>query len=438
MTTPQSTVEKSSLFGPLLPDETIWSYYARFLSRFPSLNLTTLAGLLGNEIPSHRKTFPTRLANLAAAFNFQGAPDVAALVNGHTFWPFAQPEISAADADLLKKTMASNAHPVGAPDSLLLPAEFKLRLCPLCDRDPRMGFPYWHRCHQVPNLRLCVVHKTPLVETDIVAGTQEPVAATKAVAGAPLEVVDLKAQEAIAAAYLFLADADLRVNADQVEGEFTRVLQRHGYFASRQVLQGLSEVLRQSFRPETLESIRLKEHKVGPRDWLTVPKVALVLAALGESFHEFMTRAGQSRPPVKWADRRHAATERERELAGRVSELAPCAVAAIKAVFPFRRVTRWSLAKELNKYLGRSFAGNWSYRGAIKEALDRHTENAHCYANRVIEAIVENPDVFERYEFFAESMGAFGLANFMRRNPDMAREIRAIFKEVHAQDSVGV
>jgi hypothetical protein len=201
MNTSKSTVTRSSLLRPILPDEMVWSYFARLLAFFTTLTFEGLASLLGGELPSWSKSFPTRLGRLADAFNFADAPHVSALILGHSFFPFAVPEITAEEAERLAATLANEPHPTGAPDHLVLPGSFKLRVCPTCmaEDEQKYGVKYWHRCHQLPLLRTCCSHRTGLHETDVTAGMQTPVPVTQAVVDLlPMEVGDARLQNVLA------------------------------------------------------------------------------------------------------------------------------------------------------------------------------------------------------------------------------------------------
>lgn len=432
MKTSVSAVTPSPLLGPILPDEMVWHYFGRFLARFPTLSLETMAGLLGDEYPSHRKTFPSRLANLATAFGFPGAPDLATLIHEHTFFPFAQPEITAVDAERLARTMSIGRFPVGAPDSLLLRADFKLRICPACLASH--SIPYLRRCHQVPTLRICTTHKTPLLETEVRAGTKDPVALARTVEGTPLDVVDGKGQLALAAAYHWLATSTTQANGEQVRHEFARTLERRGHFSNRQVQATLTELLCRAYQSETMAAVGGEEHSVRLMDWLTVPRIALALAVLDEPFDAFLLRASLSAPPVAWGSRRQTALARDRARLCQIEVFAPEAAKRIKSAVPFRRITRWALARELNRFLGGSFASNYSYREEIADKLDCYVESNECYANRVIDGIVEDPSVCEGFDSFRACMGAFGLGRYMARNPDTAQQARRLFNEAHGRD----
>jgi hypothetical protein len=122
----------SSLLGPILPEELTWSYFSRLNVRYAVFTDEELGHLLDGHAPSYRKALPTRLAALARIFRYRGAPDAGSIIRGHTFFPFARPVITAAEAGRFEESLAESSFPVNAPEDLTHATGFRLRVCPKC------------------------------------------------------------------------------------------------------------------------------------------------------------------------------------------------------------------------------------------------------------------------------------------------------------------
>lgn len=434
MSPQKSTVTRSSLLGPILPDELVWSYYARVLARFPALTFHGLASLLGGELPSLSKSFPTRLRNLADAFNFDGAPDVLALIHGHSFFPFAVPEITAGQAERLATTLADHPHPTGAPDHLVLPGSFKLRVCPICmaEDEKKYGVAYWHRCHQLPLLRLCCTHRTGLHETDVTAGIQDPVPVAQAVVDLlPMEVNDAQLQYVLARAYKALASCGTPPSGSQIHGELERTHSRRGLYYNRQVSPALTTRLKFYFDMDALIEIGISSHEVGLTAWCSVPKLAVINYALGEPFDEFLERAAGKAPNERWGARRDLALNREEQMAVKARLLAPDIVRRLRETTT-RRISAWSIAKELNPILCKGFASNWSHRPLVKDALAEFEEREDQFCERMIERMSQNPEALRSYPSLDACVCAFGLSKAIRRDAGLKEEVRHLFLSARA------
>lgn len=434
MSPSKSTVTRSSLLGAILPDEMVWSYYARLIVRLYTLTFDGLAFLLGGELPSWSKSFPTRLSNLANAFNFAGAPDISALIQGHTFFPFAVPEITAGQAERLAATLADHPHPTGAPDHLVLPGSFKLRVCPVCmaEDEQKFGVTYWHRCHQLPLLRICCTHGTGLHETDVTAGIQDPVPVARAVVDLlPMEVDDAQLQRVLAEAYGTLARGGPIPCGSQVHDELERTLVRRGLYYNRQVPPILTNRLKFHFDQDALEMVGISNHEVGLTAWCLVPKLALIHFALGESFHDFLQRARGVAPADRWGARRDMAAEREHHMAQKVRLLAPNIAMRLRANAP-RRISAWAIANELKKTLGAGFASNWSHRTLVREALGEAEEKEEEFHLRALERMRRNHTTLHSYSSLGACAGDYGLGQAIHRDAGVKEAVRHLYLSARA------
>lgn len=434
MSAPKSSVTRSSLLGPILPDEMVWSYYARLIARFTTLTFDGLASLLGGELPSWSKSFPTRLGNLAGAFKYDGAPDVNALVMGHTCYPFALPDITANDAERLAATLANQPHPVGAPDHLVLPGSFKLRICPACaaEDEQKYGVKYWHRCHQLPLLRVCCTHGAGLHETDVTAGVQDPVPVAQAMVDLlPMSMGDPQLQHVLAKAYGSLASGGLIPWGSQVLDELERTLSRHGLYHKRQVHPLLTGKLKSFFARDALEMVGISDHEVGLTAWCRVPKLALIHHALGENFDDFLKRAAGLAPAERWGARRKKAADHQRQLAAKVHLFAP-AVVKILGQTENQPISAWGLAKALNPILGKGFASNWSCRKLVKEALWAYAETAEEFHKRALERMRLNPEGLRAYASLDACASAYGLTMAVFRDEGLKEKVRHLFLSARA------
>lgn len=380
--------QPTSLLGPLLPDELIWSYYARILGRFPALNFQKLPTLLGGLLPSYSKSFPTRLGALAGAFKFPAAPDAEALARGHTFFPIAALEVSRITAMQLLRTMAEDSFPTGVSDRLVLSGNFKLRCCPICAREDLtrgIGAPYWRRMHQIPEVRICLKHRSPLRETAVTAGLRTPVPlATAMTESRPLDLGSVPLQMILAAAYAAILGRAKLPDGDQLSDAFATILRDYGHLDRGQLSENLiARVAQEVGADEVIGDTRRRAIAT----WRTVPQIAIVLHVLGISFEAFLGRALQV--PVRDQATIRASTEREREVAENVRALAPMAVAMLH-LNP-RRISRWAIATALKPQFGPGFVSNWSFQPLVKAALEEFAETPHQHLARILGQIRANP-----------------------------------------------
>lgn len=164
----------SSLIPPLLPDELLYSLPGRILKSYPSINATGVRMLFGGQFPTS-KMFPCRLASIAKALTYKSAPAAEELARRHTFYPFLAPFISRASADILLQSHLSETPTWRVSRTECFrrsKAAATLRGCRQCmAEDIRLlGTAYWHRLHQIPALRICHKHQTPLVKSGVGMG----------------------------------------------------------------------------------------------------------------------------------------------------------------------------------------------------------------------------------------------------------------------------
>lgn len=373
----------SPLFGPIFYDEIPWSYFARFLRKFRSLSFGDLAGLLG-ELPSTRKAFPVRIDNLARQLGYEEAPSTAAIIRGHTFYPFAQLEITRAAADRLFSTMAYEAFYTGAPEALVLPGKFHLRICPECAQKDcvNVGAAYWHRKPQLPFMRICSKHRCALQETNVSGGQQMPITAQAAEIIGVLQVDDWGRQGVLASA---------------VEA----VVQRADCPSRDQVLHQLRVTLcARGLLPLDIEPTF--ENLAVALDHIDVPLAGFLDKAMLVEIHE----------PV--------IPSKANEILRRVQELAPDAVKRLKETST-KRISVRAISVELGRELGAGFATNWSSREPVRSALVAFTETDEQFFQR---AMARMPDEAVRHGKFWKCVKALGLQYLVVRRSSLLEAAR--------------
>lgn len=356
------------LLGPLLPGELVWSYHGRLRERYPSFDFEPYFGAK----PTYRKAFPTRLARMARAFNYVGAPGVTAIIENNTFFKFALPEISRVAAQSLEESLANRTFPASAPHHLIHSTNFQLRLCPHClaDDQARYGTAYWHLLHQVPEVRICPVHLAPLRASSLTAGERRFMPVSEAVSGSRLLVVgNGPAQRLIALAYRTLAERPARVNREQVGVTLEAQLEHREFFAGRQVSPELVKRLIAAFGQGIAKELKLIDNPQRLSSWGSVPKLALTCAVMGMPFAELLDHAAG----VECVGRDRV-TAYSQTLEGKVRLLTPLVAKELKRGTP-EWVSPWALAKALTETLGAGFASNHSWKPNIRAILRAHAES---------------------------------------------------------------
>ena len=370
----------TTLLGAIYPDELVWSFLGRVRARYRCFDMK---GLLGAE-PSYRKAFPTRLAPLAAAIAYTGAPDATALIEGHTFFKFAFPEISPPEAEQLAQSMVERTFPSFAPQHLIHNTSFQLRLCPHClkDDEATFGTAYWHLLHQVPTVWRCHVHHAPLHATEVTAGQRQFVPVAVAAAQTrELGGENLAAQKVVLHAYKILAGRPPVACRGQVAAALKSLLLESGYFMRNRIRPSLVEEITAAFGEGVVSEFNLADEPSRLLSWVQVPKLALACAAMALPFEELLARAAG----VESAKPRNATTPRELALVAEVRRLAPSVAARLKQQTG-RRVSPWALANALADTLGLGFATNYSWKPAIRSVLRAHTESRGQFRARMAQA----------------------------------------------------
>ncbi len=148
------------------PDELLYSACARYSerTRYPNYK-TNLRVLFGSQKYSAVVDLPTRL-NTFISFLPEGNLYIAEkLINENTLFPFYEPFLPNARAEIVRQEMASDSDnkihvrlgirvkQLNAPDYL--------RFCPLCVDEDRYSYgeTYWHRMHQLAGILVCPNHK---------------------------------------------------------------------------------------------------------------------------------------------------------------------------------------------------------------------------------------------------------------------------------------
>jgi len=379
MATPSAT-SMTSLLGQAFPDEMNWSFLGRLRARYPSLDLEEVLGAL----PSYRKAFPTSLRRLVDSLGYVGAPDLSTLIEQHTFFRFALPEITRGSAQRLWQSLAESTFPSRAPHDLIHSTEFQLRICPDClaANLGAFGVGYLHRLHQPPRVRICHIHGIPLRATRLTSGQREFQSLTVAAKRSrELVVGNPVAAHAVALAYHTLAVRSEHVFREQIILVLMRLLTERGLFDGKQVGPALIERLAATFDNATVHEFCITKDATRLSSWLTVPKLALVCAALEMPFDDLLSLAGRE----DCESTRGETTEFQRGLEEKVRRLAPVVAEKLKQDTR-QRVSPWVLANALNDLLGAGFAGNHSWKPSIRAALLDYAETRNEFAARLAAA----------------------------------------------------
>lgn len=379
MATPSST-STTCLLGRPFPDELSWAFLGRLRVRYPSLDLKEILG----ADPSYRKAFPTNLARLAAAMACGGPADVSTLIEHHTFFRFALPEITRGSAHKLWQSLAEATFPSHAPHDLIQPMDFQLRICPQCLPTDvgTFGVGYLHRLHQPPRVRICHIHGIPLRATHLTSGQREFQSVTLAAKRSrDLKIGNLAAARAVALAYHSLAVRSEHVFREQITLVLMRLLAEQGLYDGKQVGRSMIERLVATFDDATVRDYCLTKDATRLSSWLTVPKLALVCAALDMPFDNLLNIAGRE----GCESTRGEATELQLSLEHKVRLLAPSVAERLRQTTR-RRVSPWALANALKESLGAGFAANYSWKPNIRAALLNYAETRHEFAARLATA----------------------------------------------------
>ena len=165
-----------AFFPEPYPDELLYSICARYhiMSRNNDFR-HTVEDLFGCRQACAVYDFPSRLAALCGRLPRGSSHTPASLIRNHTLFPLYQPFLTDYSAGKIAKDMAASNRggtihcSIGVMTSSIKSPRF-LRYCPVCKESDitEFGEPYWHRAHQIANLRICHKHGSPLINSDAV------------------------------------------------------------------------------------------------------------------------------------------------------------------------------------------------------------------------------------------------------------------------------
>ncbi|WP_341279741.1 TnsD family Tn7-like transposition protein [Paenibacillus sp. FSL H8-0537] len=155
-------------FPSLYPDEIIYSGIARY--HLMSGNRTqkqTIFDLFGSRLVCATADLPSHLSALAARSGTVYTTEE--LIKNHTLYPYYTSYGSKDKAKELFRLMAEGSNRGESHVLMGIPAckiklPTKLKYCSSCYQDDtkKYGEPYWHRCHQLPGVHICPMHKSIL------------------------------------------------------------------------------------------------------------------------------------------------------------------------------------------------------------------------------------------------------------------------------------
>ncbi|UJF33754.1 TnsD family Tn7-like transposition protein [Paenibacillus hexagrammi] len=154
-------------FPTLYKDELLYSAIARY--HVFSGNRTqrqTIEDLFGSRSVCATADLPSHLVSLAE--NLNGQYTVDQIINNHTLLPYYNSFMKQQRIDQVKALMKNGSRQGEVHASLGLLATSikipaKLRFCTECYKtDSETCEPYWHRCHQLPGVIICPLHKSIL------------------------------------------------------------------------------------------------------------------------------------------------------------------------------------------------------------------------------------------------------------------------------------
>lgn len=158
----------------LYPDETIYSWSARYADRLSYSNRAhSVQALFGHGGHRIAVDCPGHLESLVASLPNGHAYTVSRLIEEHTLLPFYRPFLPRHRVVHLKCEMARAKGPGrflrGGIAKARVPVQRHLRFCPVCvEEDCRTyGEPYWHRTHQVSPVLVCLKHEVFLESSAI-------------------------------------------------------------------------------------------------------------------------------------------------------------------------------------------------------------------------------------------------------------------------------
>ena len=158
----------------LYPDETIYSWSARYADRLSYSNREhSVQALFGHGIYRIAVDCPGHLESLVARLPDGHVYTVSRLIEEHTLVPFYRPFLPRHRVVHLQREMARAKGPGrflrGGVAKVRVPVHRHLRFCPVCVEEDRRtyGEPYWHRTHQASPVLVCLKHEVFLESSAI-------------------------------------------------------------------------------------------------------------------------------------------------------------------------------------------------------------------------------------------------------------------------------
>lgn len=155
------------------PDELFVSICARFGQRAGISSQQLRLILFGHTTVHNLYDLPSRLGRFVEILPAGHKYAVEGLVQNHTLWPFYRPFLpldraKRAEALMRGENRNSIQNIIGRTRSLISRASY-FRYCPMCVEVDRSHFgeTYWHRIHQLDNIKICAVHHTILIESNL-------------------------------------------------------------------------------------------------------------------------------------------------------------------------------------------------------------------------------------------------------------------------------
>lgn len=155
-----------SFFPSLLPDETLYSGWARYGERLGLSSVRILSPLLfGKVVTTARFYMESRVDCFASNFP-KGHPynSCEYILQNHTLFPLHSPtwfeNRAKAISGVMTGTLFKKRTILCNQTHGIYPNKYA-RFCPVCrDEDVfSYGEPYWHRLHQIPEIAICAKHK---------------------------------------------------------------------------------------------------------------------------------------------------------------------------------------------------------------------------------------------------------------------------------------
>jgi hypothetical protein len=315
-------------FPMFFTDELLFSVIARFMERMRVPNLSILIGELFGaltfkpvlDFPSHLKAFRKQLP---PGPNY---PSVAEIIENHTFLPLYAPFLSSGRLEELRDAMRGDegkaARLRAGIVSSRIPLPRELKTCRDCVREDRNnhGEAFWHRSHQIPEMKVCHLHETPLqkMKNDFVG--EQYISAEQALDKADWDESKIDRNEigklhdlAVDVNWL-LANPQYQTNPNKLYKEYSDCIKGNGYIQTESGKLLKSKILysfQEYYSNKFLESIhcKLKDHDrsnwlallVSPSQYYVQTPLhhLLLIRFLGQTAESFFNRMGIAKKRTK-------------------------------------------------------------------------------------------------------------------------------------------